>query len=233
MPKTLATMATEVRDHLDEATAAFWTDAQIRKWINEALRDVSRRSEALLATQTKTIVAGTQTYTLDTQTVVRVNRAQFEPTGQTTIYPLEYRDFIGMDEIWGIQQAITQSYPQYFTFWGYPPSLQVTLYPVPSVGGVLRLYYYKLATELATDGTGDASNVDIVEGWYDLVLYYAEATALRKDGDQRWQEAAAKYESMLQTLIENTRRWSDQAGVIEFAGAGGLPQWLVSGEGWW
>ncbi len=228
MSKTLAQMVTEVRDHLDEQTPTFWTDVQIRKWINEAVRDVSRRAEVLLTTTDVTVTAATQSYVAPTD-VVRINRAEWHPSGQTTIYPLEYKDYNGMDSVWWSSQAITQGYPIYFTLWGFPPSLSLVLYPTPSDSGTVKLFYYRLATELATDGSEDPSNVDVPEGWYDLVIYYAEANALRKDGDQRWQEARQIYEQSLQELMDNSRRWSDQAGSMEFSNQL-IPAWLYGGD---
>lgn len=230
MPKTMGMLLREVRDRLDEAAPGFWTDEQLRKWINEGTRNVSRRSETLLTTTDIPVTAGTQQYVAPAD-AVRVARAEWRPTGQTTVYPLEYRDYGSMDNVWGVSQAITQGYPTHFTLWGWPPTLTLIVYPTPSVNGNVRCFYYRLAAELATTGTADATNVDVPEGWWDIIVDYAEYTALRKEGSPRWQEAKAQYEQRLLELMDNTRRWSDQAGSFEFAGPGGaLPGWLVGGD---
>lgn len=52
MALTLADAITEVRDNLNEATAAFWTDAQITKWIKEGCRNFSSKSQMVEATDT-------------------------------------------------------------------------------------------------------------------------------------------------------------------------------------
>lgn len=50
MALTLSEATTEVRDHLNEATAAFWTDAQLQKWIKEGVRNFSSKSLMVEAT---------------------------------------------------------------------------------------------------------------------------------------------------------------------------------------
>ncbi len=222
-------LVTEVRDRLDEATATFWSDVQLRKWINEACRDVSRRTETLLSTDDVTVTAGTQQYSGPADTV-RVSRAEWRPTDQVTIYPLEYKDYNGMDAIWWTSQAVSSGYPSFFTMWGFPPSLTLVLYPVPSTGGVCRLFYYRLAAELSTDGTQGSVPVEVLAGWEDLIVDYAEFIALRKDGDQRWQEAKQIYEERLRDLFENSRRWADAAGSLEWA-TQSVPAWLYGWEG--
>lgn len=228
MPKTLGTLLTNVRSRLDETTARFWTDAEVRRWIVEAARDVARRAETLLTTQDVTIVAATQEYALATDTL-RVYRAEWEPGGTSLRYPLEYRDFNSMDAVWGISKQVTQGYPYWFTLWGFPPNLKITFYPKPSVAGKVVVFYYKLPADLATDGTADSSNVDVPEGWWDALELYCEFVALRKDGDPRWLEAKQLYEEKVAELVEVSRRWSDQADAIQYRTAL-LPAWLYGSE---
>jgi hypothetical protein len=51
MALTLSDATTEVRDLLNEATAAFWTDAQIQKWIKEGTRIFSSKTLMVEDTQ--------------------------------------------------------------------------------------------------------------------------------------------------------------------------------------
>ena len=53
MSLTLAQSITEVRDILNEASAVFWTDSQITKWIQEGTRIFS--SKTLLVEDTQTV----------------------------------------------------------------------------------------------------------------------------------------------------------------------------------
>src|SRR5690606_10759005 len=111
----------------------------------------------LQTTTTQAVTASTQTYTLTTR-IVRLYRVEFQPTGDSRIIPLEYRDFNAMDSVWWTNQAITSNHPHFYTLWGFPGSLKLVLYPTPATGGTLNLHYYAIPAPLATDGTADNTN---------------------------------------------------------------------------
>jgi hypothetical protein len=225
MTVTLLTMRTDVRAHLDEATASFWTDAQINSFINDALRDIARRTETLQTITTVAVSAGTRNYTLNfSPNIIRVHRVEFDPgPGSGPIYPLEARQFYELDHIWGVNQTQTRAYPDYWALFGFPPSLQIYLYPVPSQAGNLNVWYYRLPNVVSAD----TDVLDIPEGWWDLVTLFAEYQALRKDADPRFADAKAIYEEKLGQMIDMTRKWHDQAGMIT-TGRTWLPQWLTA-----
>ena len=208
---TLGDVRTLVRDRLDEATPRRWQNDQLNRWINEAARDVARRTECLHANGTVAVVAGVQQVSLATLTdIIRINRVEWKNTGESTIRSLEYRDFNNLDSVWWDQQAITRSKPSYFTLTGYPPALTLVLYPTPSAGGTLKVWYWKLPTAAASDN----SRIDIPEGWHDTIADYAEYKALRKDADPRWKEAFEIYKDNLEAINEVSRRYTDQNTVI-------------------
>jgi hypothetical protein len=223
MAKTLGECITSIRDRLDETDARAWTDAQLRRWVNEGVRDVARQAEVLQTTEDIAVSGGTQEYLMPAD-VVRVYRVEWRPDGETSVYPLDYMDFHEMDQVWNTSQS-TSGTPAYYTMWGYPPSLNMILYPTPAVGGAARVFYYRVPANLETDGTDDAEDVSVPEGWEDLLIDYAEYHALRKDRDPRWQEARALYLERLGNMYDITRRWSDQAGTIS-VGRSHLPRWL-------
>ena len=231
MAVTQAQALSEIRIRLGEtsATNSAWTDVEIRGWINEAVRDIARRTESVQGTTTVAYAAGDQEKTLAAN-ILRVHRAEWQTTGDTSIYPLEYRDFQNMDAVWWTQQAVTQSTPSLFTLWGYPPALKVVLYPKPYAAGTLKLYFYQLPADLATDGTAGSTPLVVPEGWVDLVYEYVAYLAQRRDRDPRWQESKAEYVEKIEDMIAQTRRWTDQGGVITPQGAV-LPGWLVNGYG--
>ena len=101
---TLGSLLTDVRNRLDETTSGQWTDAELRSWINEGARDVSRKTETLQGTTNISIVADTQEYTLPTDTL-RIHRAEWRPTSSSNVYTLEYRDFNSMDAVWWSSQT--------------------------------------------------------------------------------------------------------------------------------
>lgn len=230
MTVTLLTMRNDVRAHLDEAAAGFWPDAQLNTWINDALRDVARRTETLQKLSTVPVVAGTKAYTMPAD-VTRIHRVEFDPgPGSGQIYPLEPRQFYEMDSIWGTDQNQVRAYPEYFALFGFPPTLQLYCYPVPSQVGNLNVFYYRLPAV----ASGDSDVLDIVEGWWDLITLFAEYQALRKDADPRFSDAKAIYEEKVGEMLDITRKWHDQAGVMT-TGRTMLPGWLHGGsmgEGW-
>lgn len=229
MPRTLGQLATEVRQHLAETTAQFWTDAEIRTWIVEGSRDLARRAETLQSTKSIATLAGTQTYTAPTD-MIRISRVEWTPSGTTNIYPLEGRMPNEMDVVWGIYQAQTSAYPSFYIPWGYPPSVNLILYPVPSTAGSLTVWYFRLPADLATDGTADNTNVDVPEGWWDVLNLFAEYMALRKDADPRWVDTKKLYDERLGDHIDQSRRWMDAVGYIT-ANTTFVPSWLYSPDG--
>lgn len=225
MSDTLVNMRTAVRARLDEATAKFWTDADLTRWINEAAREIARRTENLQTTANISSVAGQQQYTMPVD-VYRVHRVEYART-TSIVTPLEYRDFNNMDSIWWSSQRITPGDPYWYTMWGFPPTLTMVVYPIPSdsISNAFKVFYYRLPATVS----GDSDSVEIPAGWDDIVVDYCEYSALRKDGDQRWQEAKGIFEDKMNHFVDMTRRWTDEAGTYS-SGRGPLPGWIW-GEG--
>lgn len=221
MTQTLTNLLADVRAHLDESTATEWSDTDLTRWINEGLRDVSRHTETIQDTATIAASVGVQQYALPV-TALRIYRVEWRPTSGSRIVAMEYRDFNNMDAVWWESQTSIQSQPYYFTMWGFPPSLNMVVYPTPSETGAFKVFYYRVPATL----TSGSDVAEIPEGWSDLVVLYCEYIAQRRDRDPRWQEAKALYDAQLEAMLEMTRRWSDQAGMI-VAENGPLPYWIV------
>lgn len=220
MAMTLGTAATNLRDRLDEPSAGFWSDAQIRRYINEGCREISRRGEPLRTSTTASVTAGTRDYTGPTD-AARIHECFYNMTGSSTLYPLEYRDLAALNNIWGTNQSIDRSTPIYWTTWGSAPTLTIRLWPVPAVNGTLTVYYYKLATELATNGSADSSNLDLPAGWEDLALDWAEYRALIQAKQPALAGLARQtFEQHLADLLAGTSRYTDQPGSIIYEPAG-------------
>lgn len=221
---SLSEVRVQVRDRLDEPSSAFWTDVQINRWVNEGVRDIARRCEVIQSLQEIPSVAATYQYTLP-EDVVRVYRVEYQDSSDQ-VQPLEYRDFNSMDSVWWTRQKTTESSrPYWYTMWGYPPNLTLTVFPTPSISAeTIRVFYYAVPPAV----TEDNDELVIPTGWEDLIILYAEYVALRKDGDQRWQEAKTLYEERIAQMNDLTRRWTDQSDSIQFTG-GFLPAWLYEG----
>lgn len=222
MAITLTEMLTNVRSLLDEPNPQFWQNSELTNWINEACAECQRKVEWKRAIATVAVTAGTQKYTMPTD-LYRAYRVEFTPDAGLDIYTVEFRGYMEMDQIWGINQEWPASYPLYYTMWKQPPTLQIVLYPVPSQNGNLNVYYYQQITPVAT-GTDP---VDVLAGYEDVIEDYTCYRALRKDADARWQEFKSTYEDKLNVMYENTRTFQDQAGTFT-TGQAALPEWLVS-----
>lgn len=225
---TLQSVFDDTRSHVDEATARFYSDTEIVRWINEAIRDVNRRAETNLFRRD----IPTQADTADIQApedTGRLHRLEWTPDDFSSTYVLEPHSRYEMDSVWGVRQAQTGTYPMFFATFSQPPTLKISLYPVPGTAGTLRIFYYPMpvALVLATDA---AREISLAAGWEDLVPLYAEYMAKRKGADPTWQEAKALYEERLKHFIELTRSWHDQAGSWTF-GNQVYPAWLVGEYG--
>lgn len=226
MPKTQGQLVEEVRASLDEYDEHGWQDEEIRRWINAAARDIARRCECLQDTETTVVLAGVQSVAMPAD-VVRSHRVEWLPGGGRSV-ALDYYDYNTADQVWWQSQNTSQGTPSIYTMWGFPPSLSMLLYPTPSAPGSVKVYYYRLPSDLALDGSASATTVEVPEGWWDLIAEHAEYKALRKDADPRWQEAKSLYDEHLQDLHASTIRWTDAAGMIS-TGSSMVPGWLYDG----
>jgi hypothetical protein len=214
MPQTQAQLLLQLRDRIDESTQRFWTDRELTDWLNEGIRVIARRTETLEDTEYQ-LQAQPQIgrYALP-RNCLTVHRCEFAPQlNSQLVYPMELKTYYEMDELWGTQQLISRSYPSYAVFWGAPPNITMQVFPVPSQAGVFQLYYYRLPRTLGTTApTDNPENIaDVFEGWHDLAVTYAEYMALRKDRDDRWQDAKQLFEEGLSELVDHSRRHHDQA----------------------
>lgn len=228
MPVTVATAVTTLRERLDETVAAQWTDVQLRRWLNEAIRDIARRTRHYRDTSTIPVVAATGEYTAS-EDILHIFFAYFQPTGSTQQIPLEPRAWEAMNNIWWNQQN-QAGYPSLFTTYGYSPTLKVKLYPVPSVAGSLLLHVARLPAVL--DVTAGSGNIDVATGWLEVAYDYAEYMALRKDRDPRWQESLQMYQEKVKGMIDMGDHLNAPGEFVQ-AGSGMYPSWLVGGgDGW-
>lgn len=215
MTQTQSNLIQMVRDRLDEPTEASWLNTELRRWINQGAREVARRTETLQATKTIPLTTGVQQYAAPVD-VIRIYRVEFLDASNG-VFPLEYRDYNNMDTVWWSSQLTVQSRPALWTAWGFPPTLNLVLYPVPDSSSTnIKVFYYRTPTTIAEDGSQPNVVLDVPEGWEDLIVDYVEYNALRKDRDPRWQEAKALFEEHTTAMFEMTRRWSDQAGMMDF-----------------
>ena len=256
MPQMLIDAIRRVRANLDEPAypsapnstpqsgplARMYSDTELTEWINGGLRDVSRRAEDLITFDTSITVApyvpvpgqSAPTFPLPID-VIRIQRIEFVPYGAINqTYPLMASNQQQMDQVWGTYQQNPASYPQFWVTRGYPGGtlrnqFQLQIYPVPSQGGTLQLYYYRMPIRIP-DPVATPSNyqvtLDIVEGWDDLAVEYATYKALQKARNEMWKDRRDEYNLKVEQMINVTRQWTDQPNYFSF-GTRFMPSWLT------
>jgi hypothetical protein len=226
---TQAQIITSARDRLNESTPAHWTDPMLRRWVNEGMRDIARKTECIQDRDTIPGIVGTSEYTLPTD-IIRVHRVEFQPLTERICH-LEYLDVKNLDMVGWAQRDLQSYYPSAYTIWGTGTTLKLIAFPSPSTIGTFTIWHYKVPAPLTeVDSSNAQTLLPIPEVYDDLLLDYIEYRALRRDRDPSWQEAKSLYDEGLQVMFDTTRRWVDEAGLITPQGAGGsLPFWLTSG----
>lgn len=214
MTITQARAIEEVRARLAEETPGFYTDSQIRSWLNDGVREVARRSFWKRTSDTVVVLAGDQFYTAPTD-AIQVYRVEYHPDTSGSIYRLEYRDINAMDIVWGINQSIGQGTPEYYTMVSANP-LSIELCPTPSTPGELKVFYYAMPDDLAVTTNSDAAaTLDVPVGWEDLPIEWATALGFRKSRDANaYQLAVAAFAQNLGRLTEVATRYTDEPTAI-------------------
>lgn len=236
----LSDVIRRVRSPFDEPSPRFLTDTEITDWVNDACRDVARRSEDLQTLSTQIpIIPSVPQYILPSN-LIRVHRLEFIPQGSSFTYPLRASTYAELDQVWGSRQNIPSSYPSNYCLWGTPggvgqDALSVRLYPVPAQPGILNLFYYRLPYRFLdpiANPTELPKLVEVPEGWDDLVVLFAVARAKMKDRDPTWKDEMESYESKIGDLVDMSRQWHDQQRTIMNQSATPVPGWLYGGGDW-
>lgn len=223
---TATELLAEVRDIIDEPAAAQWTDAQLRKWINEANRDLARSTRHYKKSIEIETVAGTGSYTVDAD-VIAIEHAWFWDVGGDRRIPLTPRHMENMDAVRGYNWD-REGTPQFYSTMGTPPAMQIVVFPVPTLStDKLNLLVAKLPTPMDVDGDDDDEDVDVIPAWYDALADYCEFKALRRDRDPRWQEAYGLYQEKRDGLINNPDYLPVSREMVPDPVGGYLPAWLV------
>jgi hypothetical protein len=227
MPQALSDVIRRVRSLSNEPVVRFYTDTEITDWVNDAARDIARRTEDLENISTTTrVMAAVGSYPAPAD-MIRLHRVEFQPVGSSQLYPIDVANRNEIDNIIGFNPNIQSSYPWVCWLWGTPNNgtypLTISFYPIFATGGQLNLWYFRMPVRIG-DPIATASNynqpVDVPEGWDDLVVNYAIYRALQKAKNPEWQVRKAEYEAQLVTMIDVTRAWHDQPGQMVAPGGG-------------
>lgn len=225
---SVADAVTSIRERLDEASASQWTDVQIRRWLNEGIREMARRTMHYMDSDSVSVTAGAQNgiWTLPSD-ILKVMQVYWQPDSDTSQQlPLQGRQWAAMDQYWGNRQNMESGWPLMWATRGYAPTLTIKIYPVPSEAGTLLLNVARLPAAIdITSGTG---NVDAPEGWVEVAFFYCEYMARRKDRDMEMaMESMQQFQSLIASMIENGD-YNNVPDEFLWNGRTYLPDWLVN-----
>lgn len=223
---TVTELIAQVRDIVDEPIGAQFSDTQLRRWLNEGNRDLSRSTRHLKTQQTIPTVAGTSSYTVNAN-ALSIELAWYQDVPGARFLALEPRHMENMDAVRGYNWARTGT-PSFFSTQGFSPNLQILIYPVPAVtADNIVVYVSRISADIDITGAGDASQVDTPSAWYDALADYAEMKCLRRDRDPRWSDAWKMYTDKRDGLINNPDYLAVNRELTVDPIAGALPTWLV------
>lgn len=201
---TLAAMETEVRDEINEATAGFWTSAEIKRWLNRGNRDLTRAYRlAADSAQSITTADGTEFYALASDFGAPAKVEIVDTSDSTSwaslrrIHPKERIDGKGEPAGYYIKGA------------------RIYLSPIPDGVYTVRVWYYRDAPTL----TSSSDEPIIPSEFHDLIVDFAIARAKQKDDDPAYQTYDERYEKGKREMVEqrmSEEEGADQPTVVEY-----------------
>jgi hypothetical protein len=178
MALSLANCITETRYLLNEATAAFFTDAEITQWIKEGVRVLSSKGLLYETTVDLTLVANQISYAATD--VLEVSHAYYKNTAGGAG---NYKGLIksAPNKI-GNLATKAAGIPKYYCQWGR----NIYVWPLPTAavvtaGGTIQLFCSK--------ETDDVTAIN--DEYQHMAILYAAAKGKQKD--QKFTEAAALF----------------------------------------
>ena len=190
--KTVDDLVTEVRSFLNESTAAFWTDAEIERWINNGVRNIAARAHCIEETESIVISSATTEYALSSS-YVAVKRVLYQ--SGATAYKALLRG--QKEQIGHVDKDLEE--PEFF----YESGEGVVIYPikdsstVTSSGNTIYVVYVPAVSTLS--GT---SAIPTPEQFDRAIVYYATAQALFK---KRFFGSAREYMSQYYDEVDRFR----------------------------
>jgi hypothetical protein len=178
MSLSLADGITQVRGFLNEATAAFWTDAEITYWIQEGVSDFSSKTLMIEADDDITLSASQLSYSsadaaflatiIEPYAVIYNNTAGATFTGLMKVHPRKLGNLL----------KATPGKPAYYAL----HNRKLYIWPLASAAEVVA---GATVTVLYSKVTNDITEIE--DEYQHIPLLYAKAMAKMKD--QKFQEA--------------------------------------------
>jgi len=214
MARSLGDICSEAAVLLDDEAGARYTPAMLRTWANEAQREVSKMSECLRAKTTLNTDADVQSYAL-TSNVIRLTEVYWQADNDSNLYPLEYRDHRASRPIWGVSRSRSEGTPQLYWTEGFPGNFTLAFYPTPSQDGTAEIHYSRFSVDLATNGSDDATALDLPIGWEGTCIPWIVMRAMQTSRESsRADEFRQEFMVGVDALITASVRYVDEPGSM-------------------
>jgi len=187
---TEATARAQVRSLLGEATASFWTDAEINAWLSEAAQDLSARTLCVQKTADVTLATGTVEYATEDYTI-KIIGAYYESPDIEGVA----QGYIGLKRVMLNQIAdlphMTPGPPKYFYRYSEDGTGKIGFIPLPTAtenGETVKVIYAAQTNDIA----------EIPQLLQSATFWYCASMAYKKE--HRYTEADKFYQMYLQKL---------------------------------
>jgi hypothetical protein len=194
-----------VRADLNETTAGFWTDAQLIKWTDEAVKDIIYKTRCTeTGVSTTTLQNAVRTYSLSSVTFLDVEKVEHD-SGVTTdpqqVFDLDRAMFRNLR--YGREKETGR--PKVFSVWNNA----LYIWPIPAntssdtySGTTLYIYYIPRPSGVTT-----TTSVIETPAYFDVAVYdYVKAKALAKDGQASADYFMKSYTQRLMDYVVNVLR---------------------------
>jgi hypothetical protein len=208
MLATIAEIITSVRYQINEATASFWSDAEITTYVNEA--------QEILATETKCL-SKYYSHTLLTADIVNTREVRF------------YSDFVALDDggiIYDdkpLEQISLNALNEHFSDWRtttgtptrfYLRSDYIGFFPPPSAGSVVEYYGIERATELSGSTVPLSSDYRTVSFRRYLRDYAIAMCWYKKSEDIKGDRFMARFDRGIYQINAILNNHKNQGGMV-------------------
>lgn len=173
----LSQMRQMSRDLLNEATAGFWTDPQLNRYLNTAHQRLNSiistlREDYFTVSATFTTVVGTKSYAWPTDCVYIRRIEIIDPADPSSIIKVDELKF-PRTEAGGDWLFTAPGQPLRYIIRGR----QFDLWPIPDAIYTMRIYYAQLPPDIVNDIDVPTSPLD----FHDMIVFYACALAMKQN----------------------------------------------------
>ena len=201
---TRSDLVTQVSELIGDTSSQQWSASRIQDRLQKAQEQFVADTRCLRDTQTFSLVAGTSTYALSTDTldVVRV--------GITGKSPLKKFSKFDLDLVVGGDWSTTNGTPKNFYVDTSSTNKNLTVYPNPTSADAgtnnMVVDYVKVPPIMSSDSSSPLNGQVLLQPYLDAIAYYAAAQILyASNNPQDWTKASImgkQYERISSQCIE-------------------------------